>query len=97
MGFERIVLLPKAMNVKILNELRNKTYNNMRSFKQKVIEHSKVYPCDSDDNFEDLMNDIKVMSIDTWIDFINDGNYFYNYWAISVTLNALPIKQLQKI
>ena len=44
------------MNVKILNELRNRTYNNMRSFKQKVIEHSNVYPCDSDENFEDLMN-----------------------------------------
>jgi hypothetical protein len=53
MGFERIVLLPKAMNVQILNELRNKTYNNMHSFKQRVIKHSMVYPCDSDDNIED--------------------------------------------
>lgn len=95
MGFERIVLLPKAMNVQILNELRNKTYNNMRSFKQRVIEHLKVYPCDSDDNFEDLLNDIKVMSIDAYIDFNNYGNYFYNYWVISVTLNALPFNQLK--
>lgn len=95
MGFERIVLLPKAMNVKILKELRNKTYNNMRSFKQKLIEHSKVYPCDSDENFEDLMDDIKVMSIDAYIDFINHGNSFYDYWVISVTLNVLPINSLK--
>lgn len=95
MGFERIVLLPKAMNVQILNELRNKTYNNMRSFKERVIKYSKVYPCDTDENFEDLLNDIKVMSIDAYIDFINYGNYFYNYWVISVTLNILPINSLK--
>lgn len=95
MGFERIVLLPKAMNVQILNELRNKTYNNIRSFKQKVIKYSNEYPCDTDENFEDLLNDIKVMSIDAYIDFINYGNYFYNYWVISVTLNVLPINSLK--
>ncbi len=94
MGFEVIVLLPKALNVKVLYKLRNRTYNSEQSFKDKATTYSMECSCNKNVGIEDLLksiNNIQFMPFDEYFNSVNNGADFRNYWVFSITLNTMSL------
>ena len=94
MGFEVIVLLPKALSVKVLYKLRNRTYNSEQSFKDKATSFSMGELCNEKISLEDLLksiNNIQFMPFDEYFNSVNNGVDFRNYWIFSITLNTMSL------